>query len=802
MGILDDLTQVGRPLQAKTALADDVLIPTRLVGMEALSRPFQFTVDFVAPLATVTAAQILGKPVALTLDAEGDQERFVHGLVSRWSQTGRVGVGTLSARTYRAELVPWLWMLGLSTDCRTFENQTVQQVVEAVFRAAGFADFRWRLSGGTPTLAYVVQYQETDLAFVSRLLEEHGLYYAFEYEASKHRLVISDSVGVGIPAGALASLKYVRYTQPLAPGQAVPGLPGLAVPNIPGLPPGTNLGNAGATGGKALGGIVGSLLGPLGSAAGGALGGMLGGWLDDFLGEWFGGLGKPPADALTEYLREQVVHTKGTAARDFHLLRAADAAQQASADPGASGERYAFLGDLAGTPAAGDTTDTTKRRIEAEEAGYDVVRGSSTAHHLTPGTRVTLEGLPADPDNVSVHLTAVAHVFETGGLLGADRAVAKYFNEFTGIPSATPYRPERVTPRPSVRGTQTALVVGAGNAGDIDVDQHGCVLLQFPWDRGAGKDAGSTHRVHVASYWAGTSWGAVHLPRKGQLVLTEFLEGDPDRPIVTGRVYSSDLKPPYALPDNKTQSGVKSRTVGGGTDNFNELRFEDKKGEEHVFLQAEKDLTAKVKHDETRTVGHDRKATVQHHDHHFVVGGDGDKLGEQKLRVEQGNQYVIAVKGDQQFNAIEGTQVVAVVKGTQYVRIDEGDQYLAVKKGDRYVDVEQGNNTATISGTDATSADTITLTAQTKIEAKVGSAKLTMTASKIELTVGGSSLVLDAASIKQASAQIEHKADGTLKTSAPMVTVEGSGMLKMAAPMLQASGDGLLKLAGGVIMAG
>jgi len=550
------ISQANRPLKATTPLGGDALVAVSLVGEEEVSRPFLFTVDFVSTNASVSAASLLGKPITLHMPLAAGGARAVHGLVRRFSSAGRDQSDELAR--YRVEVVPALWFMSLSTDCRTFENQSVLDIVEKVCKGAGVTNVKRRVASPPPPLPYVVQYRESNLAFISRLLADAGLYYTFEHEENKHTLVFSDARGGSIPAGETASVKV----QPrLAAGQ-------------------------------------------------------------------------PQTDVIHQLAREYVVHAASVSLADHDLLRADNTGKVSSASPGARGERFDFLGDLGPNDSAGEA----KLRIELEETGHDVFLGASTCAAFQAGTRVEVTGGTAGTGGTELHLLRVTHHLEVGDVIGGSGLSATYANEFVAMPAMVRYRPNRITPRPSVRGTQMAKIVGSGGTGEIDVDADARVLLQFPWDRGDGKDGKSKHRVHVASVWAGTGWGFVQLPRVGQEVLVEFLEGDPDRPIVTGRVYNSAHKPPYDLPANKTQAGWKSRTLGGGSDNFNELRFEDKKGEEHVFAQAEKDLKVLVKNDETRDVQHDRTTTIKNHDTRTVKEGNDEHTVEKGNQSEEGNQ--------------------------------------------------------------------------------------------------------------------------------------------------------------------
>ena len=691
MGATLAVTQAGRLLTATTPLGGDVLVPVRLFGTEELSRPFLFTVDFSSDQANIAASALLGKPIGIAVTLPDDSTRHFHGLVRRFANLGVEGA---TGRTgYRAELVPWLWMLSLASDARTFENQSVLDIADAIFAAAGYSDHKRKVTAAPAALPYVVQYGETNLAFISRLLEAAGLHYTFEFAADKHTLVISDAKGSAIPAGALASVPMAAALR-------------------------TGASRAGAQ-----------------------------------------------ADAVLTAEREFTVHTQSVALGDFHLLRSADSNSATSQGAGAAGELYEFLGDLSGTPSAGITAAEAKRRIEAEEATGDVVRGTSTCGAFTAGTRVTITGGAFGASGVELQLTRVAHAIENGDTIAGADTDGSLENTFTAIPAATLFRPPRTTPWPSVRGTQTALVIGTGGTGQIDVDANGCVLLQFPWDRGAGKDGGSTHRVHLTSQWSGTGWGAIQLPRVGQRVLVEFLEGDPDRPIVTGRVYSNNHAHPYALPDNKTQSGMKSRSVGGGADNFNELRFEDKSGEEHVYLQAEKDLQTKVKHDETHDVLHDRTTTVTHDD---------------TRTVKEGNDTLIVSKGKQTIEVSEGDQEVTVKTGKQTITV-HGDQTLTVQTGNAKIDVTAGNVT---------------------IKATAGAVTIEAPAQGITLKSGPSSIEIkpQGVTIKGVQVSVEGQAQAALKGA--MVSITGQAMAKLESPMSQITGSALLKLGGGVTMAG
>jgi type VI secretion system secreted protein VgrG len=708
------LQQTGRPLTATTPVGDDTLVAVGLTGEEEVSRPFRFVIDFVSTKSSIAAGSMLGKPMSIQLPVGESGSRPIHGLVRSFASVGRVR----ELYRYRAELVPALWFMTLSSDCRTFENLSVLDIVEQVCKKAGVTDVKRRVTASLPRLPYVVQYRESNFAFVSRLLESAGLYYLFEHTDDAHTLVISDAHASSIPAGMLASVT-VDPT------------------------------------------------------------------LDD---------GRPGDSVVFRAEREYAVHSASVSIADHDLLRADSTGSASSSSPGARGEWHDFLGDLGPNRSPAEA----KQLIETDETDRDIVRGASTCPSFAAGTRVTLtEGV--FERGLELQLLRVTHTLQSGDVLAGGSLAAHYENTFEAMPAATPYRPEATTPRPSVRGTQTATVVGSGETADIDVDANGCVLLRFPWDRGAGAEGRSAHRVHVATAWAGAAWGSVHHPRIGQEVLVEYLEGDPERPIVTGRVFNSTHKPSYELPANKTQSGIKSRSVpGGGTDNFNELRFEDKTGSEHVFLQAEKDLQVQVKNDETRNVLHDRVTTVKHDDTRTVQEGNDTHTvskGNQTVEITEGNQSVTVKKGNQTVEVSTGDQTVTVAQGKQTVTI-KGNQDITVQQGARTVTLDQGNDTLSVK----TGNLAITLNmGDITMAAKAGNVSIEAMQG-ISIKCGQSSIELKPSGVTVSGPTVKVTGQAQAEVHAATVAIKGDAMAQVKSPVTQVNGDGTLILKGGVTM--
>jgi len=406
-------------------------------------------------------------------------------------------------------------------------------------------------------------------------------------------------------------------------------------------------------------------------------------------------------------------------------------------------------------------------RLAEAQAGFERYRGASAdCGGLRTGAKFKLSGHPQSAFNtpdyaiVGTQHTITSNLYESGGE-GPSMLVS-----IEAIDAKTRFRPARVTPKPIIQGTQTAMVVGA-SGDEIYTDQYGRVKVQFPWDRYGKKDENSSCWMRVAQVWAGKNWGAMHIPRVGQEVLVSFLEGDPDRPIITGRVYNGDSMPPYALPTNMTQSGITSRsTKGGSSENFNEIRFEDKKGSELVNVQAEKDFNSLVKNDETSEVKHDRTDKVDH-DETVTIGND------QSTTIK--GQETRKVAKDRTTN-VDGTEKLTVGKDQQ---INVGTKF-SLTAGDQ-ISLTTGQSSLVMKsdGTIQLSGVTITIEGQQSVtvEGKVG----------VTLQVSSTSVKLDPAQ---------------LKLAATMIGIDASAQAQVQGAIVQVTGSGMAQISGGVIMIG
>lgn len=561
------LSRDPRFLALATPLGENAVQLREVRGEEAISRLFHFELDLEFGDSSVTAESLLGKGVTIRIKIGSDQGRFLNGLICRIAQAP----SETRPNLHRADLVPSMWLLTRSTDCRTFQGLSVPGIVSKVLTERGLTDFELRLQRPYPALEYCVQYRETDFNFISRLLEDEGIWYFFEHTHAMHRLVLADSTAEYRPCPVQPQAKFSR--------------------------------SAGKGGGA-----------------------------PDAVTGW----------AIAHELRPS---RYSTGAFNFETPSTNLGVSIDSVKPSPVGSRpevYDFPGRFK-TRADGETIVRT--RIEEEESQELIIRGAGSCRPFTAGYRFELLDQPGsnrDGDNRAYVLVAMRlQAFEPTYRSGSDEEQRpSYSNTFTCLPATVPFRPRRTTPRPVISGVQSAIVVGKAGE-ELWVDKHGRVKVQFHWDRQGKRDDNSSCWVRVAQNWAGKRWGTMFLPRVGQEVLVEFLDGDPDSPVVTGRLYNGENAPPYELPTDQTKSSIKSASSKGGGGS-NELRFEDKKGSEQIFIQGERDLDFIVKRDAREWIGASRHLIVTANrleqvkqDNHLKVGGNSvsEVAGAQSLSV-------------------------------------------------------------------------------------------------------------------------------------------------------------------------
>jgi type VI secretion system secreted protein VgrG len=597
-----DYTQDHRLLAIDTPLGKDVLLLQEITGYEGISRLFSYDLDLLAyDNDSISFEDIVGQKVSIKLQLPDGSPRYLSGFVSRFTQ------GETDERLfthYHAQVMPWLWFLTRQADCRIFQNQAVPDIISKIFDPFSFKDFKLNLKSSYPKLEYCVQYRETSFNFVSRLMEEAGIFYYFDHTTQgKHTMVIADQ-----------STKLTAC--PGSPVSYDTEVGGLADPQV--------------------------------------------------INHWHVG---------------QEVKTGKCTVTDYNFTT--PSTSLLANEPtlvNLSASQPLELYDYPGLHTTKDEGDTVaKVRMQEEEAGYMVVSGAGNCRGMMSGFSFELKNHYRSDQNVSHVATEVRHFgsagqsYTTAGTSGGET----YSNHFVCIPASVPYRPLRVTPKPFVQGPQPALVVGKAGE-EIWVDKYGRVVVQFYWDRLGQNDENSSCWIRVSQPWAGGNWGAMWIPRIGQEVLVSFLEGDPDRPVITGRVYNADQMPPYELNKYQTRSTFMSRSSkGGGSSNYNELRFEDLKGQEQIFMNAEKDMDQRVENDSREYIGANRHLIVTANqqekvnaDKHLqVVGNHFEKItGNMSLQVT-GNQMEsvtgnksLSVTGNQS-ESVTGNVSLSVTQG-------------------------------------------------------------------------------------------------------------------------------------------
>jgi type VI secretion system secreted protein VgrG len=409
---------------------------------------------------------------------------------------------------------------------------------------------------------------------------------------------------------------------------------------------------------------------------------------------------------------------------------------------------YEYPGGFATKDAA---DGLSKLRLEAEEAPRQVLRGESLAAGFVPGGKTTLQNHYRESVNAAYVVSRVSHV----------AVEDSYSNSFEAFPAANTFRPRRTTRKPVIAGTQTAIVVGKSGE-EIWTDKYGRVKVQFHWDQLGKSDENSSCWIRVAQRWAGTAWGAFFLPRVGQEVVVSFLEGDPDRPLITGAVYNAEQTVPYTLPDDQTKSTIKSNTSKGGS-GFNEIRFEDKKDSEEVFVQAQKEMNVVINNNETRKVGFTKKdkgnQTIDVYQDRTVTLDQGND----KLQIKTGNRTLLVDTGNDTYT-VAGTRDVKVTKAETHTNEDAFTQkvtkdYTLKVSGDLTIDV---TGSVTIkSGKDMTLQSGAGITIKATNDVKVSGMNINHKATT---------------EVKNEGMNVTNKASVNLNSEGAMVATKASGM--------------------------
>ena len=436
----------------------------------------------------------------------------------------------------------------------------------------------------------------------------------------------------------------------------------------------------------------------------------------------------PGAEHISRFFFRENVRSGKVTLNDFNPLKPSlslESVNEAGQDT--SLEVYDYPGEF-GVPKAGKARATTK--LQSIQATRRQGFGDSDCIRLTAGYYFELTNhFRDDLTDKRYMLTRVTHLGEKQQDLeaGAVSSRIQYSNSFQCIPRSTPYRPQEITPKPTATGVQTAVVVGKQGEEEIYTDQYGRVKVQFHWDRVGKNDDNSSCWIRVSQIWASQGWGAMWIPRVGDEVVVDFIEGDPDRPIIAGRLYHAQNMPPYVLPDKKTVSTIKSNSsLGGG--GFNEIRFEDKKGKEELFTHAQRNATHVVKRNMSTRVGAAQSLSV-------------------------GGSQTNTITKDVKTTIKEGDLTYKITEGKREVTI-KGDDSLTLETGNRTVVITAGTHTLKAQGEIKQESSTSISSTAPAIKIN-GATSVEVTSPSIKLTAGASSITMGPAMIELKSPLIK-----------------------------------------------
>ena len=685
---------------------------------ESISNLFYYSLELSSLEQSIKPEDIVGKAIDFCMILRDGSERHFNGYVNQFV-SGALRKDGL--RRYQAVVVPWLWFLSKTCDHKIFQTLTSVEIIEDVFKSYGFTDYQIKVSKTCLKRDYCVQYAESAFDFVSRLMEEEGIFYYFTQEKGKHTLVLTDN-----------SSSFIDCDENEL----------IFVDNI----------------------------------------------ADEHLHSW----------AHSHNYITGKVTSNSYSFEEPKTDLISEAETVIKLDKAEKYEHYEYPYAYVKST---DGSEFVKSVIEAEESQYHTIESSGTYRSLQVGGKFKIKTHECTAEEGKEYSIISMRFDASEDVASTDASNRSYFNQFVCIPVAIKPRPKKMTPRPRVFGLQTAVVVGPSGE-EIYTDKYGRVKVQFHWDRLGENDEKSSCWVRVSQSWAGNKWGGIVIPRISQEVVVSFLDGDPDKPLITGQVYNAVNMPPYDLPANQTQSGFKTRsTKDGGTATFNELRFEDKKDAEEVYIHAQKDFNTEI--------NNNKNTTIEEGDDTYLL-----KKGNVIKTLEEGNVTTTLTKGDETHTLTEGNQAIELTKGDQTILLKEGGQEITLDKGDQSLTLSDGSRDITLSkGDQKTTLDKgdckielgggdlstdvtgkISSEATDKIECKVGGNSSTIDTSKIELKVGGNSIKIEAAGITLTCG------GNSIKMDPSGVQIKGMMVKVEADTMAELKGGAMVKVQGAMTM--
>jgi type VI secretion system secreted protein VgrG len=681
----------NRKLRMKGPLPETQMFIKAARVDEGLSKLTETTVDFMSPDKKLDLGKVVGKPITVKMmtgdDDSGEWREFVGTCIEGQFIGLHEGYGY-----YSLEIRPWLWFLTRNRNNKIYQELNAVDIIKKIFSDHGFSDFTVQVNRTPGVRLYTVQYNESDYDFICRLMEEEGIYFFSTVKDNIDHLMIVDDIGAHSPVKDAASIKFfLREAEYRRSEDHVFEWRGAES----------------VTSGKVT------------------------------LNDW--NFEKPKVDLKTAKAIAKGDHGH----KNYELYRY----------PGH--HRETALGDI-----------YARVEMEANAAEFQIRHGIGNVRTLATGATFKLTDHFRDPENQDYLIISGIHMMqiepdaedESQEVQDNEKVphTIKFEKEnrdvyrctFAVLPKNTPFRTKRKTAWPRIPGILIAKVTGPSGE-EIYTDKYGRIKVQFPWDRDGKNDENTTCWVRVTTPWSGKNWGMIHIPRIGQEVVIQFEDGDPDRPICTGMLYNAETMPPYALPANMTQSGIKTNSSKGGG-GFNEFMMEDKKGKELVRLQSEKDYVEIIKNNATITIGMEKNDPGDLTQTIYANKTETIKTGDMTFTVETGNE-IRHIETDQT-QTIGGNQTEEVT-GNVKVTVT-GDQ--THKTTGKYTETVTGAFKSTVTGS-------ITIESKQKIELKVGANKI---------VIDHSGITLDGIMITtKASAMAKHTASGIMVISGKMTMI-------------------------------
>lgn len=584
-------------LQITTTAAAQDLTLWQIKGIERLSTPFDFTFICRSSSFSLALGDLIGQAATATLRLRSGQGqydmRYISGIITNIEQSPPHDLNSINTTEYQLRIRPQLWLASLTKNYRIFQHQTALDIIHTLLQENNITFQDSTTVRGLRPREYCVQYDESDFSFMSRLMEEEGIFYFFQHNSNEHIMVLGDDSSIYQDCLYAETLSYV----------------------------------------------------PAHSGA--------------FL-----------LNTLISVVLKQNIVPKTYALADYNFETPSTALYSEISGEGKGGRIYDYPG-VYQNPQDGD--ELINLRIEGVEVYQSSITGESTSPFMTSGYRFTMQQFPRPDANRGYILYEIEHHAELDPLDISDRPRPIYTNKFVAIPDHLPFRPPLKTPKPRIYSTQTAVVTGVSGE-EIYIDDYARIKVHFFWDQYNSFDENSSCWIRVAQGFAGYNWGGLITPRIGQEVVVTYLDGDPDRPLITGSVYNADNMPPYG-PDEKTMTTIKSNSsISDSGMGFNEFRFNDLFQQEEVFLHAERDYNTIV-----RTGSRSAKINAEESD----PGNDSLLIvrGDMSLEIDQGNQTNMFKLGSQSTTLLMGSQSNTIITGSQSDTIMTGSRSVTVTTG-------------------------------------------------------------------------------------------------------------------------